>query len=171
MFVTIQCIWCVHFLIFEGVLSMKVQRYSVKMFGEIPLPQVRRFSLKVFLLVMVSCLKISLMENDHVDVDIGQKIYPSRFLRFFRVEFCPTSALASNIYTLLTSGPAPQVPFFQVHTAITYVITNHTHTRYIFFIYGIQMSSQHLKPACINGNTISKFIPQHHHNRNTSAFC
>ena len=135
MFVTIQCIWCVHFLIFEGVLRMKLQRYSVKMFGEIPLPQVRRFSLKVFLLVMVSCSRISLMENDHVDVDIGQKIDPSRCLRFFRVEFCPTSALASNNYTLLTSGPSPQVPFFQVHTAITYVITNHTRTLYFLHIW------------------------------------
>ena len=76
MFVTIQCIRCVHFFIFEGALGMNVWKYSMKMFREIPLPQAKRISLSVFLSVMmVLCSKISLMEDGHVD--IGQKIHPS----------------------------------------------------------------------------------------------
>ena len=81
----------------------------------------------------------------------------------------PTLALASHIYTLLTSSPSPQVLFLQSHTTITYV-TTHTHATYMFSIYGIRMPSQHSKPTRIHGNTISKFIPRHHHDRNTSAF-
>ena len=68
MFVTIQCNWCVRFLIFVGVLRMKVLGYSVKTFGEIPLPYGKRISLKVFLSMMVSCLRIFLMENGHIDI-------------------------------------------------------------------------------------------------------
>ena len=45
-----------------------------------------------------------------------------------------------------------------------------THERYIFSIYGIRMPSQHSKPARIHGNTISKFIRRHHHDRNISIF-
>ena len=67
MFVTMQCNWRVHFLIFEGVSGMKVQRYSIKMFGEVPLPYAKRKSLKVFLSVMVSWSRVSLMEDGHVD--------------------------------------------------------------------------------------------------------
>ena len=67
MFVTIQCNWCVRFLIYEGVLRMKVKRY-IKTFGEIPLPYAKRINLKLFLSVMVSCSRISLMEDGHVDL-------------------------------------------------------------------------------------------------------
>ena len=55
------------FLIFEGVLRIKVLRYSIKTFWEIPLPQAKRISLKVFLSVMVPCSRNSLMEDGHVD--------------------------------------------------------------------------------------------------------
>ena len=68
MFVIIHCNWCVRFFIFEGVLRMRVQRYSGRTSGEIPLPCAKRVSLKVFLSVMVSCSRISLMEDGHVDV-------------------------------------------------------------------------------------------------------
>ena len=37
-------------------------------FGKIPLSYAKRISLKVFLSVMVSCLRISLMEDGHVDI-------------------------------------------------------------------------------------------------------
>ena len=50
-----------------GVLRMKMYRYSIITFGEIPLPYVKRISLKVFFLVMVSCSRIFLMEDSHVD--------------------------------------------------------------------------------------------------------
>ena len=42
-------------------------RYSIKTFVEIPLPYTKAIILKVFLLVMVSFWRISLMENGHVD--------------------------------------------------------------------------------------------------------
>ena len=47
---------------------------------------------------------------------------------------CPTLALASNIYTLLTSSPSPQVPFFSVsyHYHIRH---NSPHMHTIFFPY------------------------------------
>ena len=48
---------------------------------------------------------------------------------------CPTLALASNIYTVLTSSPSPQVPFFKSRTAITYVTTHHTRTLHFFTIW------------------------------------
>ena len=44
MLLSIQCIWCVRFLSFEGVLRMKVWRYSIKAFGEISLPQAKKTS-------------------------------------------------------------------------------------------------------------------------------
>ena len=40
----------------------------MKTFGEIPLPFKEGVSLKVFLSVMVSHLRVSLMEDDHVDI-------------------------------------------------------------------------------------------------------
>ena len=33
-----QCIWCVRFFVFEGVLRMNMYKYSMKTFEEIPLP-------------------------------------------------------------------------------------------------------------------------------------
>ena len=49
---------------------------------------------------------------------------------------CLTLALASNIYTLFTSSPSPQAPFFfQSRTTITYVTAHHTRTLYTFFSY------------------------------------
>lgn len=59
----------------------------------------------------------------------------------------PTLALASIIYTLLTSSPAslPRCQFFQSHTTITHVTTHHIRNLY-FSIYGIRIPSQHLKP-------------------------
>ena len=66
MFVIIHCNWCVRFLIFGGVLRMM---YSIKTFGEISLPYKKRISLKVFLSVTVSCSRISLMEDGHVDIE------------------------------------------------------------------------------------------------------
>ena len=67
MFVIIHCNWYVRFLIFGGVLRMKV--YSIKTFGEIPLPYAKRISLTVFLSVLVLSLRISLMEDGHVDIE------------------------------------------------------------------------------------------------------
>ena len=43
--------------------------YSIKTFGEISLPYKKRISLKVFLSVTVSCSRISLMEDGHVDTE------------------------------------------------------------------------------------------------------
>ena len=82
----------------------------------------------------------------------------------------PALALASNIYTLFTSSSSPQVPFFQSGTTITFVTTHHTRPLYFSSIYGIRMPSQHSKPTRIHGSTIPKFIPRHHHDRNTSTF-
>ena len=45
-----------------------------------------------------------------------------------------------------------------------------THATFIFSIYGIRTPSQLSKPTRIHSNTISKFIPRHHHDRNISAF-
>ena len=83
---------------------------------------------------------------------------------------CPTLALASNIYTLFTSSSSPQVLFFFFSITYHYHLhPNSPHMHAIFSsIYGIRMPSKHSKPTHIHGNTISKFIPQHHHNRNTS---
>ena len=56
------------FFVFEDVLRMNLQRYSMKTFGEIPLPQAKKISLKVFLSVIGLCSIISLMEDGHVDI-------------------------------------------------------------------------------------------------------
>ena len=66
----------------------------------------------------------------------------------------------------------PPPKFFFFFFSITYhyhLHPNSPHMHPIFSsIYGIRMPSKHSKPTHIHGNTISKFIPQHHHNRNTS---
>ena len=56
------------FLIFENVLRMNVERYSMKTFGEIPLAKARRTSLNVFLPVMVLSSRILLVEGGLVDI-------------------------------------------------------------------------------------------------------
>ena len=47
---------------------------------------------------------------------------------------CPTLVLASDIYTLLTSSPPPQVSFFSI-TYHYHVRHNPSHTHAIFFPY------------------------------------
>ena len=67
------------------------------MSGEIPSPYAKRISFKVFLSVMVSCSRISLMEDGHVV--IGQKMYPSRrCLRFSRL------AIRCSLVNVLSSS-------------------------------------------------------------------
>ena len=56
------------FLIFENVLRMNVERYSVKTFGEILSAKVRRTSLNVFLPVMVLSSRILSIEGGLVDI-------------------------------------------------------------------------------------------------------
>ena len=81
----------------------------------------------------------------------------------------PTIALASNIYTILASSPSPEIPFFP--TTYQYQILTADHTLNLYFsIFGIRIPSQHSKPTRIHSNTISKLIPRHHYDRNTSAF-
>ena len=80
----------------------------------------------------------------------------------------PTLALACNTYTLLTSSPFPTVPFFPI-TYQYHIRHSSPHATHIPSIYGIQMPPQHSKPTCIHSNTISKFIPRHHYDKETSA--
>ena len=56
------------FLIFENVLRMNVERYSMKTFGKILSAKARRTSLNVFLPVMVLSSRILLMEGGLVDI-------------------------------------------------------------------------------------------------------
>ena len=65
--------------------------------------------------------------------------------------------------------PTPRFLFFN-HIPISHTSQLATHSTQIFCMYCIQMPSQHSKTTCIHSNIISKFIPQHHHDRNTSAF-
>ena len=85
---------------------------------------------------------------------------------------CPAPALAFNIYNLFISNPSPGTCsiFFQLRTTITYVTTHHTRTLHFSSIYDFRMPSQHSKPTRIHNNTISKFIPPHHYDQETSAF-
>ena len=92
--------------------------------------------------------------------------------RFTFTPPCPAPAMASNIYNLFISNPSPGTcsVFFQSRTTITYVTTHHTRTLHFSSIYDFWMASQHSKPTRIHNNTISKFIPRHHDDQETSAF-
>ena len=65
--------------------------------------------------------------------------------------------------------PPPRFHFFQSHP-ISHTSQLTTRSSYIYSIYGARMSPQHSKPARIHNNTISKFIPRHHYNKETSTF-
>ena len=63
----------------------------------------------------------------------------------------------------------PRFHFFQSH-AISHTSQLTTHATYISSIYSVRMPPQHSKPARIHNNTISKFIPRHHYDKETSTF-
>ena len=59
---------------------------------------------------------------------------------------------------------------FSNHIPISHTSQLTTHATYISSIYGVRMPSQHSKPAHIYNNTISKIIPRHHYDKETSTF-
>ena len=65
--------------------------------------------------------------------------------------------------------PSPRFHFFQSHP-ISHTPQLTTHATYICSIYGVRMLPQNSKPALIHNNTISKFIPRHHPDKETSRF-
>ena len=71
---------------------------------------------------------------------------------------------------LTNPSPGTCSVFFQSRTTITYVTTHHTRTLHFSSIYDFRMPSQHSKPTRIHNNNISKFIPRHHNDQETSAF-
>ena len=83
---------------------------------------------------------------------------------------CPTLALASNIYTLLTSSPSPQVPFFSIMHHY-HILHNSPHTHAISIPYIVFECRHNIRNQPVSTATpISKFIPRHHHDRNSSTF-
>ena len=59
---------------------------------------------------------------------------------------------------------------FSNHIPISHMSQLTTHATHIPSIYGVRMPSQHSEPARIHNNTISKFIPRHHYDKETSTF-
>ena len=66
-------------------------------------------------------------------------------------------------------APPPRFHFLQSHP-ISHTWQFTTHATYISPIYGVRMPTPHSKPAHIHNNTISKFIPRHHYDKETSIF-
>ena len=71
--------------------------------------------------------------------------------------------------------PPPHLSLTQRSTSSNHITISHTsqlttHATYISSIYGVRMPPQHSKPARIHNNTISKFIPRHHYDKETSTF-
>ena len=66
--------------------------------------------------------------------------------------------------------PPPRFHFFQSHPISHTMSQLTTRATYISSIYGVRMPPQHSKPARIHNNTISKFIPRHHYDKETSTF-
>ena len=84
---------------------------------------------------------------------------------------CPAQALVSNIYNLFISNPSPGTcSIFQLRTIITYVTTHYIRTLHFSSMYDFRIPSPYSKPIRIHNNTISKFIPRHHYDQETSAF-
>ena len=78
-------------------------------------------------------------------------------------------ARASKTIPPLHLVPPPRFHFFQSHP-ISHTSQLTTRATYISSIYGVRMPPQHSKPARIHNNTISKFIPRHHYDKETSTF-
>ena len=71
--------------------------------------------------------------------------------------------------------PSPHLSLTHGSTSSNHITISHTsqlttHATYISSIYGARMPPQHLKPARIHNNTISKFILWHHYDKETSTF-
>ena len=64
----------------------------------------------------------------------------------------------------------PHGSIFSNHIPISHTSQLTTHTTYNPSTYGVRMPSQHLKSTRIHSNTISKLIPWHHYDKETSAF-
>ena len=83
----------------------------------------------------------------------------------------PHASLAQASKTIPSThlAPPPRFHFFQSRP-ISHTSQFNTHATYISSIYGLRMPTQHSKAACIHNNTISRFIPRHHYDKETSTF-